>query len=162
MVPRTSFFELDVLELGAHHASDDDLHLLRDTESESTEEIQGSTGLRRIIVRQRWPRDVAGRLRTRGKARLVALRSIQRMVRHRGVLPALRAGSEATRSESSRSAALSTDVDNPAAGMAALLVPLHCLHDDHSGPAGAGHPPVRTGTDWHWDPLDGVPPDSHR
>jgi len=54
------FRRIDVLEFGAHHASDDDLHLLRDTESECTEEVReapsfagflyASTGLAMLLV----------------------------------------------------------------------------------------------------------------
>src|SRR3984893_13303942 len=39
LVQRPSFFELDVLEFGAHHAPDDDLYLLRDTQDQFSEEI---------------------------------------------------------------------------------------------------------------------------
>ena len=65
LVQRPSFVELDVLEFGAHHARDDDLYLLRDTEGQLSEEIRESAELRRISVCQRGPRYVAGRLRTR-------------------------------------------------------------------------------------------------
>src|ERR1700756_2153723 len=64
LVQRPSFFELDVLEFGAHHAPDDDLYLLRDTQDQLSEEIRGSAELRRIFVCQLGPRYVAGRLRT--------------------------------------------------------------------------------------------------
>jgi len=67
---------------------------------------------------------------------------IQRIVRRRVVLSAVRAGSEAARSESTGGVALSAEVEHRAAGIPALLLPLHSLHDHHSGAAGAGHPPV--------------------
>src|SRR5882672_4711114 len=62
LVQKPSFVELDVLEFGAHHAADDDLHLLRDTWNQCTEEIRERTELRRIFVRERGPCCVAGRL----------------------------------------------------------------------------------------------------
>src|SRR5713226_523985 len=62
LVQKPSFVELDVLEFGAHHAADDDLHLLRDTENQCTEEIRERTELRRVFVRERGPCYVAGRL----------------------------------------------------------------------------------------------------
>ena len=92
----------------------------------------------------------------------MALRSIQRVVRRRGVLPVMRAGSEATRSQSSGSAALSAEVEHHAVGKPALLVPVHPLHNHHSGPAGAGHPRVRTRPDWTCDHLERYPTYSPR
>jgi hypothetical protein len=64
LVQRPSFFELDVLEFGAHHAPDDGLYLLRDTQEQLGEEIRECTELRRIFVCQLGPRYVADRLRT--------------------------------------------------------------------------------------------------
>src|SRR2546429_3378318 len=62
LVQKPSFVELDVLEFRAHHAPDDDLHLLRDTENQCTEEIRERAELRRVFVRERGPCYVAGRL----------------------------------------------------------------------------------------------------
>src|SRR5579859_1993443 len=61
LVQRPTFFELDVLEFGAHHAPDDDLYLLRDTQHQLSEEIWESSELRRIFVCQLGPRYIAGR-----------------------------------------------------------------------------------------------------
>jgi len=143
MVPRTSFFELDVLEFSADHAPDDDLYLLRDTETRMHRRNPVTAGLRRVFVCQRRSRHIAGRLRTRGKARLVALRTIQRIVRQRGVLAAVRAG----RSSAVRIAwwrCLICGNGTLCYWTAALLVSLHSLHDHHSGAAGAGHSRVRS------------------
>jgi len=107
---------------------------------ENAPRIRGSTGLRRIFVRQRRSRNVAAGVRTRGKARLVALRSIQRIVRRRGVLSAVRAGSQATRSESVGGIALSAEVEHCAAGDPCSSASASLLDDHHSGAAGAGYP----------------------
>src|SRR6266403_758879 len=52
LVQRPSFFELDVLEFGAHHTCDDDLYLLRDTEGQRSQEIRRTAELRRSFICQ--------------------------------------------------------------------------------------------------------------
>jgi len=93
-----SFVELDVLEFGAHHAADDDLHLLRIPKTNAPKKsgnapsfagfLYASAGLAMLLVaceqgeRLDWWRSEYSTHCCR-----------------RGVLPDVRAGSEATRSD---------------------------------------------------------------
>jgi len=118
LVQKPSFVELDVLEFGAHHAADDDLHLLRDTEKPMHRRKSGErTELRRVFC-------------TRGAGLamlLVACEQGERLDWWRsGVFNALFAGGafflmcalvrRLRGPESSGGAALSAEVEHPAAG----------------------------------------------
>jgi len=151
----TSFVELDVLEFGAHHAADDDLHLLRDTENQCTEEIRERTELRRVFCTERGLAMCWSPV-NKGKARLVALRSIQRIVCRRGVLPDVRAGSEATRSESSGALPYLLKWNTLLLGTLLFWFRFTLCTTSFWSPR-RWHPRVRTGTDWACDHLDAVP-----
>jgi len=89
LVQKPSFVELDVLEFGAHHAAHDDCiyyGIPKANVPKKSGEAPGfagflyaSAGLAMLLLAC-----------DKGKARLVAVRSIQRIVRRRGIVPAVR------------------------------------------------------------------------
>jgi len=140
LVQKPSFVELDVLEFGAHDAAHDDLYLLRDTESQCTEEIRGSTDLRRILYASAglamlllaceqgerldwWRSGVFNGLFAGGSFFLLC--ALVRRLRGPNPLVAL---------------PYLLKWNTVLLGSLLFLLPLHSLHDHHSGAAGAGHP----------------------
>src|SRR5258708_35394663 len=75
----------------------------------------------------------------RPATRLVALGRVQCLVLVRVFLSAVCTSSEATRSQPSRVATLSTKVEHHTTGLPALLVSLHALHNYYPSPTVAGH-----------------------
>src|ERR1700720_3500663 len=98
----------------------------------------------------------------RPATRLVALGRVQCLVLVRVFLFAVCTCSEATRSQPSRGATLSTEVEHHTTGLPALLVPVHALHNHYPGPTVAGHPRVRSRPDWARSPLERSSPNTHR
>src|SRR4051794_24157588 len=98
----------------------------------------------------------------RPATRLVALGRVQCLVLVRVVLSAVCTCSEATRSQPSCGATLSTEVEHHTTGLPALLVSVHPLHNHHPGPTVAGHPRVRSRPNWAGDHLERSSPYTHR
>jgi len=76
----TSFVELECLEFGAHHAADDDLHLLRDTENHAPKKIRERTELSQSFCTRARALPCCWSPVNKGKGSTGALRSIQRIV----------------------------------------------------------------------------------
>ena len=74
----------------------------------------------------------------RRAARLVALRSVQRLVLVRSLLPAVCAYTPSTRSQSPGGIAISAEVEHRVVRLPALLVPLYSHYDHHSHSAVTG------------------------
>src|SRR5580658_1135520 len=83
LVPGSSVLALDVLEFGGDHTVDGALHLFRHTLDSCAKEIGRAAEFYSFSVRQPGIRDAVRRVRSRGKARLVAIGSVQRIVLRR-------------------------------------------------------------------------------
>src|ERR1700756_4763920 len=145
---------LDVLELRADRAGDDDIHLLRNTAGVVAQEERPGTQLRRVPLPQRGTSSDYHCSSARPAAGLVALRRVQRLFLVWVCFSPVCADSETTRSQSSRGVTLSVEVGHYIAWLLSLLVPLHALHNHHPHPAVAGHSRFRSRPDWSRDYLE--------
>src|SRR5271165_3516049 len=146
MVPSAPLVALDVLEFRANHAGDDVLHLLRDTGVSGSEKVRG-TQFRRFSICQCGPGDGASRVRTRRKAGLVALRSVQCPVGGRIIVSVVRAGAAPAQPESPRGYPVRAAIEYAVTRHGPVPVSILPGDDDHPGPTIIVNTSLRAGAD---------------
>src|ERR1700693_120391 len=162
LVQRPSIVALDVLALRCDCAGDDDMCVLRHSADATAQEERPGPQLCWVPLSECRIGSAFCCPSARPATRLVALGRVQCLVLVRVFLSAVCTRPEATRSQPSRGATLSTEVEHHTTGLPALLVPVHALHNHYPGPTVAGHPRVGSRPNWTRDHLERSSPYTHR
>src|ERR1700677_1279094 len=124
---------MDVLGLWGDCADDDGLHLFRHSGDAAPQGKRPSPQLCRISVSELRISPSLCCSSARRAARLVALRSFQRLFLVGNLLPSVCADPASTRPKSPGGIAVFAEVEHCIVRLPALLVPLYSHYDHHSG-----------------------------